>query len=100
MKKNLLVVLLFFYAISNADGIAGNEIAEFKENAEVCNHLSGEWGSELPEENKREIKINMNSSCGKAKVLYWKLKKKYNGNKRVSIVLKKYEDVKNFQRWD
>ena len=102
MKKFIFLWLLVISSIANAD--AGNphkkDVQEFEDNAETCDHLSGEWDAELPEENKREIKANMNDACGKAQELYGTLEKKYKNDKAVLRLLKQHRSVKNFQHWD
>ena len=76
------------------------DIQNFKMNADVCVHLSGEWDVDLPEENKAEIKKNMNESCGQAKKLYHVLQKRYPHDLAIKQLLHKYQDLKDYEVWN
>ncbi|MCD4504350.1 hypothetical protein LQR30_09550 [Chromobacterium piscinae] len=76
------------------------DVQNFKTSADVCVHLSGEWDVDLPEENKAEIKKNMNESCGQAKELYPVLQKRYPHDRAIKQLLRKYPDLKDYEAWN
>ncbi|VEA63221.1 Uncharacterised protein [Salmonella enterica subsp. salamae] len=43
------------------------DVQHFLSNAEICQHLAGEWDSSLPEEDKKDIEKGINTWCPPAK---------------------------------
>ncbi|MDC9590670.1 hypothetical protein PSI23_15590 [Xenorhabdus sp. XENO-10] len=63
------------------------DLKEYIDNVEDCQHFSGEWDSDLPDEQKKEIEDGIDQYCTKAKELQKKLKKKYkNDIKKIEII--------------
>ncbi|MDJ3477883.1 hypothetical protein [Salmonella enterica] len=53
----LLTPLLMMFAFSvHGEPPLPQDVQHFLSNAEMCQHLAGEWDSSLPEEDKKDIK--------------------------------------------
>lgn len=100
MKRLSTITLLLLAHVCLAAKPKDVDLQNFKTSAEVCVHLSGEWDADLPEENKAEIKKNMNEICGQAKDLYPFLQKRYPHDQAVRRLLHKYQDLKDYEAWN
>ncbi|KAA9003286.1 hypothetical protein FJU30_03990 [Affinibrenneria salicis] len=67
------------------------DVRSFLDNADTCQHLSGEWDSSLPEERRREIERDVDQYCGAAQRRQPELQKKYKGDKAVEEKLSEYQ---------
>lgn len=67
------------------------DVQHFLSNAEICQHLAGEWDSSLPEEDKKDIERGINTWCPPAKAALPELRKKYKENKEVIKKLSEYD---------
>ncbi|EOY8363577.1 hypothetical protein AIT68_005202 [Salmonella enterica subsp. salamae] len=67
------------------------DVQHFLSNAEICQHLAGEWDSSLPEEDKKDIEKGINTWCPPAKAALPELRKKYKENKEVIKKLSEYD---------
>lgn len=100
MKRIVFLSLILVPCLSFVAKLKDVDVESFKENAEVCVHLSGEWDAELPDENKMEIKESMNDVCGKAKKLYPILQWRYKHDVAIKKLLLEYKDIKSYKHWD
>lgn len=67
------------------------DVQHFLSNAEICQHLAGEWDSSLPEEDKKDIEKGINTWCPPAKAALPELREKYKENKGVIKKLSEYD---------
>lgn len=67
------------------------DVQHFLSNAEICQHLAGEWDSSLPKEDKKDIEKGINTWCPPAKAALPELRKKYKENKEVIKKLSEYD---------
>lgn len=64
----LLTPLLMMFAFSvYGEPPLPQDVQHFLSNAEMCQHLAGEWDSSLPEEDKKVIEKGINTWCAPAK---------------------------------
>nr|WP_237142890.1 hypothetical protein [Salmonella enterica] len=64
----LLTPLLMMFAFSvHGEPPLPQDVQHFLSNAEMCQHLAGEWDSSLPEEDKKDIEKGINTWCPPAK---------------------------------
>ncbi|MGU0171838.1 hypothetical protein ACVXG8_12645 [Escherichia coli] len=63
----------------------------FLSNAEMCQHLAGEWDSSLPEKDKRDIEKGVETWCPLAKKSLPVLREKYKENKEIIKILSAYD---------
>lgn len=64
----LLTPLLMMFAFSvHGEPPLPQDVQHFLSNAEMCQHLAGEWDSSLPEEDKKGIEKGINTWCPPAK---------------------------------
>src|SRR5476649_347006 len=68
------------------------DIRKFIYNAGACEHLGGEYDGELPEEEKQQIRKDIDKYCGGAKSQFNILKDKYKNN---PILLKRIKNNYN-----
>ena len=73
------------------------DMARFIHNADICEHLAGEWSSENTKSENRTIELNMNKHCGLAKRLQKSLLVKYKEDASAADILNKYESVNYFK---
>lgn len=67
------------------------DVQHFLSNAEMCQHLAGEWDSSLPEEDKKVIEKGINTWCAPAKKALPGLREKYKENKEIIKKLSEYD---------
>ncbi|WP_420704075.1 hypothetical protein [Citrobacter amalonaticus] len=63
----------------------------FLSNADMCQHLAGEWDSSLPEQDKKDIEKGVDTYCPPAKKALADLQKKYKGNSEITKILSEYD---------
>ncbi|CAM3258356.1 conserved hypothetical protein; putative exported protein [Xenorhabdus nematophila ATCC 19061] len=83
------IFLLCGYAWASENEIP-KHLQEYIDNAEHCLHFAEEWDSDLPDEQKKEIKEGVDQYCTKVQELRSKLKKKYKDD------IKKIEIINNY----
>ncbi|MGA5953760.1 hypothetical protein ACPB4E_20115 [Escherichia coli] len=72
------------------DGL-NEPVTHFLSNAEMCQHLAGEWDSSLPEKDKRDIEKGVDTWCPPAKKSLPVLREKYKENKEIIKILSAYD---------
>jgi outer membrane protein OmpA-like peptidoglycan-associated protein len=77
MKHFALVVLLLISNTVAADNTRQRDVEEFKKNADLCEHLAGEWDSNLSKNRQKEIERGVLKHCGRAQQQLQRLRKKY-----------------------
>lgn len=85
---------------SLAGPVARSDVAAFVKNAELCEHLAGEWDSSLSKRRQKEIERGVLKYCGKAKIQLPILLDKYRNNCEVRKAIEghAYDSVKYFQK--
>jgi hypothetical protein len=72
-------------------------IKQFLENAETCQHFADEADSQLSAERQKQIEDGLNQYCGAAHKIFESLKQKYKNNPNISKALENYNELlKNF----
>ncbi|EMY9541715.1 hypothetical protein ABCY66_002008 [Salmonella enterica] len=88
----LLTPLLMMFAFSvYGEPPLPQDVQHFLSNAEMCQHLAGEWDSSLPEEDKKVIEKGINTWCAPAKKALLGLREKYKENKEIIKKLSEYD---------
>lgn len=68
----LLTPLLMMFAFSvHGEPPLPQDVQHFLSNAEMCQHLAGEWDSSLPEEDKKDIEKGINTRALRQKSTSW-----------------------------
>ncbi|MCU5775827.1 hypothetical protein N5923_17705 [Erwiniaceae bacterium BAC15a-03b] len=67
------------------------EVKAFQENAENCQHFSGEWDSSISHHRQKEIEAAVDRYCGLALQQQKMLKEKYPGNQQLEKILAEYD---------
>ncbi|EOF5433914.1 hypothetical protein ACK1MO_003619 [Salmonella enterica] len=67
------------------------DVQHFLGNAEMCQHLAGEWDSSLPEPDKKDIEKGVNTYCPPAKKALPELRKEYKENSEIMKILSDYD---------
>ncbi len=79
MRKNarLLLLLLGAAGAASAQSPLPADVRLFVNNAELCEHMAGEWDSDLAQKRKKEIEGAIKRYCGMAQRQHKLLGKKY-----------------------
>ncbi|EJF32118.1 hypothetical protein A936_05555 [Enterobacter sp. Ag1] len=92
MNKSLIFCALFFLvSCAQAADKYPKDVTEFLINADDCQHLSGEWDSNLPKEQQKDIEKQVNVICGKAKSQQGALRTRYHNEKSILDVINEYD---------
>ncbi|MYM94918.1 hypothetical protein GTP90_13695 [Rugamonas sp. FT81W] len=78
--------------VAYAGSTSPRDVQAFIKNADLCVHLAGEWDSDLPEQEQKDLKLSMDKYCGAAKKQLNKLSIKYKKNAAVQKTLSQYDD--------
>lgn len=101
MKRILIACLLAGPpTLAFADGAkvtSQPDMVKFTYNADICEHLAGEWAPENTKAENRVIERNLNKHCGLAKRLQINLLKKCKGDAGATATLNQYEAVNYFR---
>lgn len=87
----LTCFLVGFPVIARAEEQFPADVTAFVRNAEICQYLSGEWDSSLPEGRKDALLKEMNARCTNIHVVQEKLQRKYIKNKVIASKLNTYQ---------
>ncbi|EEC0296929.1 hypothetical protein YV76_004414 [Salmonella enterica subsp. enterica] len=88
----LLTSLLMMFAFSVQGELPlPQDVQHFLSNADMCQHLAGEWDSSLPEQDKRDIEKGVDTWCRPAKKSLPVLREKYKENKEIIKILSAYD---------
>ncbi|MGV7149013.1 hypothetical protein ACWA34_16940 [Escherichia coli] len=63
----LTFMLMMFAFCVKGEPPLPQDVQHFLSNAEMCQHLAGEWDSSLPEKDKRDIEKGVDTWCPPAK---------------------------------
>jgi hypothetical protein len=98
---------IFLLALITAQSISAarplpKDVQAFVKNAEVCEHMAGEWDSELPKSQRREITRAIKKYCAPAKQQLPLLTDKYKENPHILRTISKhaYDSVKSYTEVD
>ncbi|MCT4704764.1 hypothetical protein MUA04_17220 [Enterobacteriaceae bacterium H11S18] len=95
MNKRSLFCLLWFFITLNVFADSGvalpSDVQGFIDNADACEHFSGEWDNNLPKARQLDIKEALDKNCGIARRQQSELKEKYEGNQEIEKIVADYE---------
>jgi hypothetical protein len=94
MPITLTTLLLLALLTSSRIALAGDQadVKTFIRNADTCEHVAGEWDSELSEADQKRIQRAVIKYCGSAQNQSKILKKKYRNNPRVLKTISEHEN--------
>lgn len=102
MNKKVYCVIFAFCCstLSVAGPVAMPDVTAYVKNAELCEHLAGEWDNSLSKRRQKEIERGIIKYCGKAKLQLPILRDKYRNNPEVRKVIEAhaYDSVRDFQK--
>ena len=87
----LTFMLMMFAFCVKGEPPLPQDVQHFLSNAEMCQHLAGEWDSFLPEKDKRDIEKGVDTWCPLAKKSLPVLREKYKENKEIIKILSAYD---------
>jgi len=98
LKIVLLLILLAAHGASDAAGQLPMDVRVFVKNADLCEHMAGEWDSELPKKEMRDIERGITKYCAPARQQLRILQKKYQAYPAVLKAISKhaYDSVKDY----
>ena len=78
------------------------DVQVFVQNADSCEHMAGEWDSDLPKAQRTEITLAIKKYCAPAKYQLPHLMEKYKKNPLILKTLSKhaYDSVKSYTEVD
>lgn len=104
MKSSIMLMSLCLAAFSQASakGPVPADIRAFVKNAEACEHLAGEWDSDLAPARKREIERGVDKYCSTAQRQLQQVEAKYRDRQtmRELIARHAYDAVRSYARQD
>lgn len=86
-----IIILAAFTFSAFGEQSFPQDVQHFLDNAEMCQHLAGEWDSSLPEKDKRDIEKSVDTYCPPAKKALADLREKYKGNSEITKRLSEYD---------
>jgi hypothetical protein len=100
MKICCSIFALCFSNFALAYPAAPPDVDAYVKNAELCEHLAGEWDDSLSKRRQKEIERDVSRYCGKAKTQLTILLEKYRDAPDVRKVIEAhaYDSVKDFQK--
>jgi Ni/Co efflux regulator RcnB len=102
MKSRILVTLLALAGCSavSAKGAVPADIRAFVKNAEACEHLAGEWDSDLDPARKREIERGVDRYCLTAQRQLRQVETKYRQNRALFALIAQhsYDSVRSYSK--
>ena len=87
----LTFMLMMFAFCVKGEPPLPQDVQHFLSNAEMCQHLAGEWDSSLLEKDKRDIEKGVDTWCPLAKKSLPVLREKYKENKEIIKILSAYD---------
>ncbi|TGB96127.1 hypothetical protein [Escherichia sp. E2748] len=84
------LLMMFAFCVQGEPPLP-QDVQHFLSNAEMCQHLAGEWDSSLPEKDKRDIEKGVDTWCPPAKKSLPVLREKYKENKEIIKILSAYD---------
>lgn len=86
---SIIILTVFTFSASGEQSFP-QDVQHVLDNAEMCQHLAGEWGSSLPEKDKSDIEKGVDTYCPPAKKALPDLREKYKGNSEITKILSEY----------
>lgn len=98
IRRAVFLLLLVSIQSISAAGTLPKDVRTFIKNAEACDHMAGEWDSELPKSRQREITRAINKYCASAKRQLPLLTEKYKGDAQILKTISEHanDSVKSF----
>ncbi|MBB3221084.1 hypothetical protein [Pseudoduganella umbonata] len=92
MRMNAVSILLCTFHLSGLCSSAHlpRDVSAYVENAEACEHFGGEYDSELPFDQKREIENGIRKYCSAANRQLSMLRKKYRRDPAMLAVINRH----------
>jgi len=90
MRKTIFLLALFVAHSVSAASRLPNDVRIFVNNADACEHMAGEWDSELPERRRREISEAIKKYCAPAKRQLPLLMEKYKAHPQILKTISKH----------
>lgn len=89
MRKNICLLLLLLGAAGAAAAKSPlpADVQQFVNNAELCEHMAGEWDSDLAQKRKKAIERAIERYCGIAQRQHQLLRKKYQADAGMQKIL-------------
>ncbi|MTH47616.1 hypothetical protein GJV78_15395 [Escherichia alba] len=92
MKQIALLGSIFFLlSCAQAEDNYPKDVTAFLNNAESCQHLAGEWDSQLPKAQQENIERQVNIVCPTAKEQQAELRARYSGEQNILDVINGYD---------
>lgn len=85
-----LAALLLTPLIARSETSVPADVQRFIEQAELCQHLAGEWDSSLPEPDKKEIEAGITQHCSQAEKQLSALRSKYHEDRDIMTTISGY----------
>jgi hypothetical protein len=102
MKSRIILMCLCLLTLKDvpATGAVPSDIRVFVKNADACEHLAGEWDSELKPARKREIERGVDKFCWMAQRQLKQVEVKYRDRQmlRELIAQHAYDSVRSYTR--
>ena len=100
MKPCCGILAICFSSWSFAAPVDKPDVNAYVKNAELCEHLAGEWDDSLSKRRQREIERGVLKYCGKAKNQLPILLERYRNTPEVRKVIEAnaYDSVKDFRK--
>lgn len=86
---SLAVMLLTAFSAQSETAIP-QDVQRFIDEAEICQHLAGEWDPSLPEQQQKEIKAGVDEHCSKAEKQLPALRGKYSEEQDILAMISGY----------
>jgi hypothetical protein len=77
VKVIALTLLLLATSAAAREKPLRPDVERFKKHAELCEHLAGEWDSDLSKQRQKQIEDGVVKNCGTAQKELQRLRKKY-----------------------
>ena len=92
-----LIILLIAKCVLAASALP-RDVQAFVQNADACEHMAGEWDSDLPKTQRKEITLAIKKYCAPAKYQLAHLMEKYKKNPLIYRTISKhaYDSVKSY----
>lgn len=96
-----LIILLTAKCVLAASALP-RDVQVFVQNADACEHMAGEWDSDLPKTQRKEITLAIKKYCAPAKYQLPHLMEKYKKNPLILRTISKhaYDSVKSYTEVD
>jgi hypothetical protein len=94
MNRFTLLMLLSIALPAIAGNLQNKDVRAFVENADLCEHLAGEWDPDLPKSDRVRIKQQVKTYCPKARKQMYALEKKHAKDPEIQQLISEYDSVR------